>query len=358
MNERQLEMETFHREFAERQILEEQKTVNYETKEYTVELLVDKLQKGDLVIPPYQRDFVWDLGKQSCFIESMIIGLPIPFMFGADIEQSGQIEIIDGSQRLRTLRAFLDGTLKLKALQKLELINGYQFGDLSLSQQRRFFNRTIRMVVLFEQTDFHTRFAIFERINTTSENVRPAELRKGAFGGKFYDLVSELASDVRFKRLCPLGSARSVRVEEEELVLRFLAYSEAYQEFSHDVRYFLDNYLIRKNREADKDSSTLAHAREQFGRMLDFVERTFPFGFAKSRDSATTPRVRFEALAVGSHLALTQRRELKVSNIEWIDSPEFKEYTRSEASNSRPKLARRIEFVRDQLLKYDESGCV
>lgn len=356
MNEHQLEMEVFNRESAERQILEEQKTVNYETKEYTVELLVDKLRKGDLVIPSYQRDFVWDVAKQSCFIESMIIGLPIPFMFGADIEQSGQIEIVDGSQRLRTLRAFLDGTLKLKALQKLELIEGYRFSDLSLAQQRRFLNRTIRMIVLFEQTDFHTRFAIFERINTTSENVRPAELRKGAFGGKFYALVSELSDDEKFKRLCPLGTARAVRVEGEELVLRFLAYSASYQEFSHDVRYFLDNFLIRRNREAEKEPSIIDSARSQFRQMLDFVERTFPFGFAKSSDSSTTPRVRFEALAVGSHLALTQRPKLKVSSIEWIESSEFKEFTRSDASNSRPKLARRIEYVRDQLLRHDESG--
>jgi hypothetical protein len=90
--------------------------------------------------------------------------------------------------------------------------------------------------------------------------------------------------------------------------------------------------------------------------MLEFVEKTFPFGFTKSRDAKATPRVRFEALSVGSHLALAKRPDLKVTNIEWIESEEFKDCTRSEASNSRPKLARRIEYVRDQLLEHDESG--
>lgn len=356
MKGHQLKMDVLDRELAETQILEEQKTISYDTKEYTVELIVKKLQDGDFVIPDYQREFVWDTAKQSRFIESMIIGLPIPFIFAADIEKTAQIEIIDGSQRIRTLRAFIDGTLELVDLRKLELINGYRFEDLSLAQQRRLRNRTIRMIVLFEQTDFHTRFEIFERINTGAENIRPAEIRKGAFGGKYYNLVNELASLPAFAELCPIRKGRVPRGEPEELVLRFLAYSERYQEFSHDVRYFLDNFLIAKNRAAEHDDSVLAQARRNFERMLVFVKGAFPYGFAKNRDAQATPRVRFEALAVGSYLALEQRPELKVADVSWIESKEFKNLTRSEASNSRPRLTKRIEYVRDILLKTDESG--
>lgn len=354
MTHGQLKMDVFDRELAENQILEEQKTISYETKEYTVELMVEKLQRGDYVIPEYQRDFVWDKPKQSRFIESMIIGLPTPFLFAADIEKTAQLEIIDGSQRLRTLKAFMEGHLELKGLRKLELINGYRFEDLSLTQQRRFLNRTIRMIVLFEQTDFHTRFEIFERINTGAENVRPAEIRKGAFGGRYYDLVSELSTLPLFRELCPVREGRMPRGEPEELVLRFLAYSESYKDFSHDVRYFLDNFLIRMNRAADQDATLVPAARARFERMLAFVKTAFPHGFAKNRDAQTTPRVRFEALSVGSHLALELRPDLKVTDVSWIDSPEFKDLTRSEASNSRPRLAGRIEFVRDSLLKSDE----
>lgn len=211
------------------------------------------------------------------------------------------------------------------------------------------------MVVLFEQTDFHTRFEIFERINTGAENIRPAEIRKGAFGGKFYDLVNELAAYPLFQELCPIRKGRVPRGEPEELVLRFLAYSERYQDFSHDVRYFLDNFLITKNREAGQNPAVLDQARANFEQMLQFVKKSFPYGFAKNHDAQTTPRVRFEALAVGSHLALSQRPELKVTDVSWIESKEFKDLTRSEASNSRPRLAGRIEYVRNTLLETDES---
>src|SRR5689334_21561806 len=99
---------------AEEQIRQEQRVVDYDTKEYTVELLVSKYSLGregdenELFIPEYQREFVWDTKRQSKFIESVLLGLPIPYIFTAGLyreiaEDEGRIEIVDGSQRIRTL---------------------------------------------------------------------------------------------------------------------------------------------------------------------------------------------------------------------------------------------------------------
>ena len=85
--------------------------------------------------------------------------------------------------------------------------------------------------------------------------------------------------------------------------------------------------------------------------MCEFVRNTFPFGFAKTQNATTTPRVRFEAISVGVVLALRINPTLKVDNVAWIDSEDFEEYTTSDASNNQGKLKRRVEYVRDQLLK-------
>ncbi len=108
---------------AEDQILEKQKIVDFDIKEFTIELLISKYLKGidendnDIFIPEYQRNFVWDKTRQSKFIESVLLGLPIPYIFTADTD--GRLEIVDGSQRLRTLVAFLQNKLVLRDLDVL-----------------------------------------------------------------------------------------------------------------------------------------------------------------------------------------------------------------------------------------------
>ncbi len=106
-------------------------------------------------------------------------------------------------------------------------------------------------------------------------------------------------------------------------------------------------YLDTQN-EAKPAKDTM---KAEFVKMLDFVERHFPNGFAKKIGHIRTPRIRFEALAVGTALALRLQPQLDpLSTSNWLDSEEFKELTTSDASNSRPRVVKRIEYVRDHLL--------
>ena len=90
--------------------------------------------------------------------------------------------------------------------------------------------------------------------------------------------------------------------------------------------------------------------RNEFESMLEFVNKYFPNGFRKGQKHTTTPRIRFEAIAVGTALALRENGDLIPVSMEWLNSEEFKFHTTSDASNSKPKVKNRIEFVRDQLL--------
>ena len=344
-------------EAAEKQIIKEQKVVDFDTHEYPVEVLVQLYSDGleddtsDLFIPEYQRKFVWTILQQSKFIESLMLGLPIPYIFTADsVENEGRMEVIDGSQRLRTLEAFLNNKFKLTGLKKLDKVNEFNFRDLPVSQQRRLRRKTIRLITLTDKATREVRKEMFDRINSTPTLLTDMESRKGVYEGDFYYFLEECAGNRKFQELCPITELRAVREEGAEMVLRFFAYSDRYLDFVHVVKDFLDVYMREKQAEFTEDIAETM--KERFRSMLDFVEKHFPDGFRKTRNAESTPRVRFEAIAVGVRLALDSEPKLVPENVtDWLGSKEFEVHTRSDAANNRNKVLARIEFVRDNLLK-------
>jgi Protein of unknown function DUF262 len=340
------------------QIQELQKIVDYEIREYPVEVIVSKFTDGldadeaELYIPDYQREFVWSLAQQSRFIESILLNLPIPYIFVADIgsgKYEGRLEIVDGSQRVRTLVGFMQDELRLGGLKKITKANGFRFSELSVPRQLRFKRKTLRMIELTEQTDEEARREIFDRLNSGGTKIGSMEQRRGSQDGPFLTFVEECARSELFVDLCPVSAARVKHQEYPELVLRYFAYSDKYKEFNKRVDGFLDDYLKYKNAnfsEAHKTAQWL-----EFNTMLEFVKLKLPSGFRKNNNNSSVPRIRFEAIAVGVTLALRENPHLvPIEVAQWLESRDFKQHTRSDASNSRPKVINRIHFVRDSLL--------
>ena len=110
----------------------------------------------------------------------------------------------------------------------------------------------------------------------------------------------------------------------------------------------MDDYIIETGKEFNKD--TKDSFRAELLDTLSFVEKNFPNGLKKSPTAKSIPRVRFEALSVGTVLALRENPNLKITNVNWIDSDEFRKWTTSDGANSKSKVTGRIEFVRDCLL--------
>lgn len=199
---------------------------------------------------------------------------------------------------------------------------------------------------LEESTPKDVRQDIFNRINTSGIKAKESEIRRGSYPGRLTDYIDACSANERFVKLCPVTDAQEIRRERFELLLRFFAYSNCYLEFDHAVKDFLDEFLIKNQDTFDEAAYT-----SEFTAVLTFVENNFPFGFAKTKTSKITPRVRFEALSVGVALALRQNPTLTVSNVDWMKSDEFRRLTTSDASNNQGKLKERVEYVRDQLLK-------
>ncbi|HDS8886654.1 TPA: DUF262 domain-containing protein [Enterobacter hormaechei] len=347
---------------AEEQVRAEQKDVDFETKEFTVELLVNKYHSGleddtnELFVPDYQRDFVWSEKRQSRLIESLILGFPIPYIFTADVlsedpELDGRIEIVDGSQRVRTIHAFIHNKLTLQDLKSLSALNGFNFQDLPLSRQRRFMRIPVRVIELSSKCNEETRRDLFERINSGSDVLKDMEVRKGSELGSttlYREVIKPCSAIPQFKELAPLSEAKEKRDERLEFTLRFFAYLDNYQNFDHSVRDFLNEYMTANG---DIDPAKQESMKAEFGSVLNFVEKYFPAGFRKTVAAKSTPRVRFESLAVGTALALRLDSQLAPKNLDWISSDEFKGLTTSDGANSRVKVIERIEYVRDRLLE-------
>ncbi len=342
-------------EIAETQIIEKQKISDYDTREYPVEVLVNKFTEGleedeaEIYIPDYQREMVWHDNQKSRFIESILLNLPIPYLFFAD-DKDGRSEVVDGSQRLRTLVEYCQGGFALKSLKLLNELNDFCFSDLPRSRQRRFNKKTIRIIELTRDMDEEARRQMFDRINSGGTNLKPMEQRIGSKEGSFSRFIQNLAVNKDFRRLCPLSDAKLKRREDQELILRFFAYSDRYEEFDHRVDDFLNQYLDDMN-ETGFDEKEY---EDRFLSMLRFIDAYYPLGFRKSQNDKSVPRIRFEAISVGSCLALQSNPVLKAEPVEqWISSKEFIYLTRSHGSNSRVKVINRIQFVRDMLLGKD-----
>ena len=177
----------------EEQIYNKRRDVKYDMRDLTVEYLTDKYKAGIdysevddedrdrikvnrnvLYIPEYQREFTWDEKRSSKLIESILLGLPIPFIFVAE-NKDGAWEIVDGSQRIRCLDMFVSGNLKLIGLQSLTLANGLRINDFDSSRVGKLLDTALRVIVLSEETTEDVKKDMFERINRGSDLLKAME---------------------------------------------------------------------------------------------------------------------------------------------------------------------------------------
>lgn len=344
----------------EEQILEEKKAVDFDTREFTVEFLVGKYLKdletdeNDIFVPDYQRDFVWDEIRQSKLIESITLGLPIPIVFMAE-DSNGRLEIVDGSQRIRTLAAFLEDDLTLTALDRLTELNELKYSDLPKSRQKKINNTPIRMIVLSEAATEEVRNDLFERINRGSDLLRNMEKRKGIYQGSFNSFIyNNCAKNELLKKLAPLSKSVKNRQEHEELILRFFLLIDDYPRFkthSRGIGVVLDEYMDKKNKIFDADEQEIKSA--QYERMLKFVNDAFVNGFAKRPDQGVS-RIFVEALSAGVHFALEEKPNISRDKIDpgvWLRDKEFKLLISGKHRTHTPeKIRQRIDYVKNKLI--------
>lgn len=336
--------------------------VKFNVAEYPVSMYVSRFETDTTsryFVPNYQRNLAWKDEQKSLFLESLIVGLPIPFMFFYQTND-GRMEIVDGSQRMRAMRSFMREGLRLSDLILVPELNGFAFDDLPLDRRNKLEDVTIRTIILDTETDPSTRAEMFARINRSGTTANEAEIRRGSLPGPITSLITELAENEHFVSMTPLTKRQVDQREREELVTRFFAYinkSETpegrFPGYRDRPKKFLYDYLKAANLEAEKNPSIVAEMSQEFLGMLDFVEKSFPLGFRKTESANKIPRVRFEAIAVGTGLALRENSNIKISSDDVsrrMSLSDFDSVVVSDGANVRSKLERRIDLVKQLLM--------
>lgn len=368
-------------EQVEEEIYSKRKTVRYDIRDLTVEAISNKyndsLDVDDddtakksynyIYIPEYQRDFTWDKVRQSKLIESIILGLPIPFIFVAENKDSSW-EIVDGSQRIRTIHSFLNNNLCLQELKSIKSLNGYKFKDLDTSRQGKILNTALRIIVLSEETTDDIKKDMFERINRGSDLLKPMEKRKGIYMGKFTSFIYEYcATSDAYKDLVKIDKWLENRQEREELLLRFFSITDTniYEKgINGGITNFLDEYLKEKNEELGKHNSEattqiLEGYKKRIDDVIAYVDKNFPYGFRHAQNPQTKRSV-FEAISVGVWKALAEgtiQESLDKGYVKrCLSSPQFKQYTHvANELHKKQKLQGRVMYIYNLVSGMEES---
>ena len=217
--------------------------------DYTVDSLVKRLQSEAFYIPRFQRAYVWDRRQASRFIESLLLGLPVPGVFVARESGSSRHLIIDGQQRLKTLQYFFennfgDSDRKFQLTDVASNWSGLTINDLDPDDRQRLEDSVLR-VTIFKQEhpeDNRSIYSVFERLNTGSSKLYPQEIRNCVSHGKFIDLLNELNTNESWRLIF---GPYSKRQKDQELVLRFLAFYFEGERYRGPIREFLNQFAAK-----------------------------------------------------------------------------------------------------------------
>lgn len=196
--------------------------------------IISMYEEGDLEKPEMQRKYVWSRNEASRFIDSILLGLPVPSIFLAKTVDEKRL-IVDGYQRIMTVYDYVNtgifgGDKKVFKLSNSEIINpkwrGKQFSELDQDEKRKIRNASIHAII-FEQKhpqDDSGMYQIFERINTSGRPLRPQEIRNCVYHGSFNQLLIELNKNAIWREL--IGTKEDSRMLDVELLLRCFAFAK------------------------------------------------------------------------------------------------------------------------------------
>ena len=243
--------------------------------------IITMYKDGDLEKPELQRKYVWSKNEASRFIDSILLGLPVPSIFLAKTADEKRL-IVDGYQRIMTVYDYTEGIFsgdnKIFKLSQSENINerwrGKAFKELLPEEQRKIKMSTIHAIV-FEQKHPQNdtgMYQIFERINTSGKVLKPQEIRNCVYHGKFNSLLFKLNKLPIWKTVLGVRT-EDARMADVELILRFFAISsirsrdEIHQSQINLVKY-LNLYMNSFN---DLDEQTSNKFELEFDQTLKYL---------------------------------------------------------------------------------------
>lgn len=306
-----IEEDTVVSDPTEEEVLPDRYNVSSYGWDSDVEGLVKRLRRGDIYVPGFQRGFVWNGPEKSRFIESLILGLPVPNVFLAQDSKTRSLNIVDGQQRLRSLWDYLDGKFLLTGQEIQEELRGRYFSRevakaasskvLSDADARSLADAVLHATVIkpdpaHDDPDRGHEYnqavvQIFRRLNTSGKPLQAHEIRTSIFYGSLDTAIRALNEDGNWREL--FGKPHP-RLKDMELILRFIALREDYEAYRSPMPKFLDTFM-EKNRDISVEK--IDELKERFTNVAGLVSKTIGKEGLRSGNTLTVSR--FDAIMTG-----------------------------------------------------------
>lgn len=227
-------------------------------KDYTVGNLINMWNDNELKIPDFQRKYVWKIEQASKFIESLMLGLPIPSLMFYEDSDSYWL-VIDGQQRIKSILLFVGAIDKTTATNREKNMCNFtltglapdspytnrSYSDFSEKEKRIFRNKTslyINLITLKNPDNLTSIYRIFERVNTGGTLLTAQEIRNCIFSGSFNDFIIRLNEYGNWKKFLTNKSSESHQ-QDVELILRFFALYDMKIPYKRPMKDYLTNYM-------------------------------------------------------------------------------------------------------------------
>ncbi len=220
-------------------------TLSIRTETRTVFDVLRRIERGEVIMnPEFQRDFVWDREKQGRLIESIVMRIPLPVFYFAE-NKRGQIIVVDGLQRLSTLRAFCHENEKLQ-LSDQPTLDNRTFAELPRKLQNRIEDCQLQLYIIDSKVPERAKLDIFERVNNGVPLTRQ-QMRNCLYTGPATNFLKVQAETPLFDDATGSSLSRA-KMRDREFVNRFCAFQLLpIDSYTKDIDAFLASGLERMN---------------------------------------------------------------------------------------------------------------
>ncbi len=336
------------------------------------------------ITPEYQRTFRWSAAKQSRFVESVVLEMPIPPIYAVEVSED-RWELIDGLQRLSTylhLRGQLDlperdppirkgkDFLRLEGCDIVPELNGLSYSELPTSLQHRVRRATLRLDLVRRQSNPRFAYYMFKRLNTGGEPLSDQEARNCTIrllGNTFNEFIVRLSKENSFQECIEfITDEYRARMGATELVLRFFAFKNSLEEYVHDIDPFLTDFMERvTDREAHNALPfDYEDEEQQFKRTFAILSKTlgpnscrrwvgagYGGGFSISHYEAFSIGLARVIDRIPHKLSQDLQKRLTTAMEAAKKHQDLRDLTTGGGKNFRVVYERKIQFVADRLRK-------
>jgi len=256
--------------------------------DWTTATIRDQLIRENIQLNPrFQRRDAWNITRKSRFIESLILGFPVPLIvLAANNKEKGKFIVLDGKQRLLTILQFYgdsdtpNNSFTLKDLEFLDNLNGCQYQDLKNDVNLNDFldqldNQTIRTIVIRNWKTESFLHKIFLRLNVENTPLSSQELRQALHPGGFINFLDDRAIESQALKKIFKSSYPDFRMRDTDILLRYVAFHYYLSDYRGDLKKFLDNACVSLNARWDQNSEEIKNIIDQFEKAVQTTINIF-----------------------------------------------------------------------------------